>query len=150
MASAAGIVAEARSWISTPVRFKGRTKGVSVDCLGLILAAGFVAGDLIIPREDLRQLERAYGWLPDSERLQTALNHYLVRVEGDFQPGDVGAFDWGQPAAPMHLAIMAELDHRPTMIHANPLTTPKRVTETTYAAVWPVRLCGFWRFPGLV
>jgi cell wall-associated NlpC family hydrolase len=146
--SAVLVQAEARKWVGTPVRFKGRTCGVSVDCIGLILGVGFAAGGLVVPPDELEHLER-YGWLPNSVVLQDAMSRFMVPAFGDWRPGDVGAFDWGARDLPMHLAIMADYGGRMTMIHANPLSKPKRVTEGAYGGCWPERLCGFWRYPGL-
>lgn len=140
------VVTEARSYIGTKVRFKGRDHN-SIDCVGLALMVGIAAGGLVIPPEEMEALDR-YGWLPPSYKLVELIERYL-RPADIQRPGDVGMFEFGARGLPMHLAVMAEFEGRTTMIHANPLVRPKRVTEHTYAGAWVARNPTFWRYPGI-
>lgn len=78
------IVAEARSWIGTPWVHQHRTKGVAVDCAGLVIgvarALGVVADDFDVT---------GYGRQPDGTLL-TVCDTHLERITRDqMQPGDV-------------------------------------------------------------
>lgn len=154
MADAAGVVAEARSWLATPVKHLGRTKGVGVDCLGLVQLVGLVAG-VLEDADFLADYGGYYGRLPNPTRLVAGLDKHLVRIEArERRSSDVGLFAWGDRDLPMHLAIMAALPSagggRETMIHAHARAFPRpRVVEHGYAAEWPARNHGFWRYPGL-
>jgi cell wall-associated NlpC family hydrolase len=147
---AVNVAAEARSWCGTPVAHLGRTKGVGVDCLGLVALVGVAAG-VLEGADFLAAYGGYYGRLPNPARLVEGLNTFLVRIaDGERRSGDVGAFAWGARELPMHLAILAERKGRATLIHAHARATPPRVVEHGYAADWPARCCGWWRYPGLV
>lgn len=106
----ARLIAEARSWIGTPYRQLGATKGVGVDCAMLLLRTAIEAG--IIEEFDPRPYpptwflhradERYIDWL--------ALNACPVETP---QPGDIVAFKVGRAFA--HSALMSTPS---TVVHA--------------------------------
>lgn len=149
MVKAADVIAEARTWIDTPVRHLGRLKGVGVDCLGLVLMVGLETGAVQMTPEEIEP-HRAYSRLPNSRRMRSALEQHLVVVEGPHRDGDIGFFSWGDDRQGMHLAIMAtSSDGRQMMIHANPSAKPPKVTEHGFDGFWVTRNSGhgFFRYP---
>jgi cell wall-associated NlpC family hydrolase len=70
-----GIIKELRTWIGTPWRHQGRTKGVGCDCLGVVVAAARAVGPL--PTD----IPRGYHRLPYKNLLQETLDRFLDRVE---------------------------------------------------------------------
>ena len=78
------IVAEARSWLGTPWVHQHRTKGVAVDCAGLVIgvarALGIVADDFDV---------QGYGRQPDGTLLDLCDAHLQRITQAQMQPGDV-------------------------------------------------------------
>lgn len=154
MVSRADVVAEARSWKGVGIIHRGRTRKGGVDCLGLVIVTGVGSGAVDDPGAALEPFED-YGRLPNPRRLVAGLDTFLTRACDTAKPGDVLALHWGAAEMPMHLAILAEAEGRPSIIHAYPLVRPKRVLEVSYAGIWPNRLCHdqatgrplVWRFP---
>lgn len=150
---AAAVVAEARSWIGTPVKHQGRRKGVGADCLGLIEQVGLATGALpALPADYDGLVGGYYGRLPNPRRLVGGLDRFLapVGLEDERRSSDVLLLSWGVGQLPMHLAILADHAGRPTMIHAHAKLKPvARVVEHGFAAEWPLRLRGVYRFPAL-
>ncbi len=78
------IVAEARSWLGTPWVHQHRTKGVAVDCAGLVIGVARALG--VVPETFDVQ---GYGRQPDGTLLDVCDAH-LQRVQrADLAPGDV-------------------------------------------------------------
>lgn len=97
------IVAEARSWIGTPVRHQGTRKGVSVDCKGL--AAG-VPRALGMPEGDsVAAAVSSYTTAFKGRDLLAGLRATLIEA-GEAQPGDLLAILWGRDPYPRHLAFL--------------------------------------------
>ncbi len=69
------IVNEMRTWIATPWRHQGRTKGVGCDCLGVLVATAAAAGRLA------PDVPQAYHRLPYKNLLQDTLDRFLDRIE---------------------------------------------------------------------
>src|ERR1700722_18125429 len=143
----AAVVAEARTWKGVGVMHRGRTRAGGVDCLGLVMGAGIATGAVDDPGE-ASAWWKDYGRLPNPRHMRRALDESLVPIErAAMQPGDVVGFDWGVRGLLMHLAILADFKGRLMIIHAYPLTRPKRVVEVGYSADWPERYCAAWSFP---
>jgi len=71
------------SYIGTPVKHRGRTPHVGLDCVGLVIAACRALG-LEVPEPPL------YGKLPDADVLRAGLNLYCSeRPANDPVPGDL-------------------------------------------------------------
>lgn len=146
------VIAEARSWIGTPCKHLGRAKGVGVDCLGLIEGVGLAAG-VLEAADFLADYGGYYGRLPNPKRLVAGLERHLARIDPrERRSSDILLLAWGDDAQPMHLAILAYLSGRETMIHAHGRAKPPRVVEHGLVGEWarPGRCHGVFRYPGLV
>lgn len=122
--------------------------GIGVDCLGLVYCVGIDAGGVADPGEP-GEAFGYYGKLPNPRRLVEGLDALLVRIEpADRRAGDVGAFAMAGDL-PIHLAILAGVDGRETLIHADPRARPPRVVEHGFSPPWPERNRGWWRYPRL-
>lgn len=140
------VVSEARSWLRTPYRHQGRLKGTAVDCVGVIIETGLATGALGVSRETFDQAFRrfrAYGRLPNPTRVREALATFLKPIEHPAF-GDVAFLRWDR-GPPMHLAILAEHERRPTIIHAHGWVG--HCVEHGFEAEWPGRVDSWWRFP---
>jgi len=144
------VVAAARSWISTPYVHQHRTKGVGADCVGLVIAAGLEANVLPTWTEEAWAPHRGYGRAPNPEHMGRAIRQFLEPLDLDpaqlAPPGSVAFIGWRRHL-PMHLAIMAIADDRPTMIHA--FAGIGKVVEHGFVDPWPARVISWWRYPGV-
>lgn len=109
-AEAAEILAAARTWLGTPWRHQGRLRGVAVDCAGLVVGVGKELGLLAFDT-------RAYGRLPDGQRLRALCDEHLapkpvVRIA----PGDVLLLRFTRHS--QHLAIAGDRGQPFSLIHA--------------------------------
>ena len=105
------VVAIAESWIGTPYRHQGATKGVGCDCIGLI-------------RGVWRELygnepEAVPAYAPDwaercgEERLLDAGRRLFGSplALDEAQPGDIVMFRWRSGCAAKHAGILKDADH---------------------------------------
>ncbi len=128
------LVEAARTCLGTPFHHQGRTPGVGLDCIGLVVVALRAVGFRVQDRQD-------YAPRPDGQSLEKALREHgftpLPSGEPP-QPGDVLLFRYdGQP---QHVALATS----PTaLIHA--FAPAGRVVETSLGASWRRRLVGRWR-----
>jgi len=91
----------------------------------------------------------SYGLLPNPKSMKAAIAQHFVSIsENDMDDGDIGFFSVAGAGHPMHLAVMATLNGRRTMIHADSHTKKRVVVEVGYAAQWPAWLDSWWRYPG--
>lgn len=138
------VAACARTWREVPIFHMGRTRAGGVDCLGLVICVGRELG---LVGQDA-EAPGYYGRLPNPKRLVEGLDRFMDRT-ASAAIGDVIALSWGANKLPMHLAILAQVAGRATIIHANPRLNRPRVVEMGYAGDWPRRACGSWRFRGV-
>lgn len=133
-------LAEAMSWIGTPYRHQGSTRGVGCDCLGLV-----------------RGVWRAlYGAEPESpgayapdwaeaggrDRLMEAARAYCrEKALGEAQPGDVLLFRWRPQHAAKHLGILVSAD---SFLHAY---EGHAVMVSALIPQWRRRIAGVFAFP---
>ena len=130
------VVSEARSWIGTPFKHQGRTKGVGVDCIGLVYG---VAESLGLTPDELPQEYIGYSRMPEQGRLREALDKYMDRISlSRAEPGDVLLMTFARD--PQHVAITTGN----TIIHAYSLV--KKCTEHSLSPKWTRRICGAYRF----
>ncbi len=124
MTTGADIVAEARSCIGTPFRHQGRTKGLALDCLGLL---GHVATVFRLHGHDEWDTEvfRSYGRTPRPDVMVKTLDRLMVRVTTPAL-GDVLLYAFN--VFPQHLAFVSNLKPM-RVIHAYPLESLWAVTE---------------------
>lgn len=103
MVTRSEIVAEALSWVGTPVRHQCGLKGTATDCKGLVVgvprALGMPEGDSIAAGV----MDYSVGF--NGRALFNGLRDTLIRVQ---QPdlGDVLAVLWRRDPLPRHLAIL--------------------------------------------
>lgn len=143
------IIAKARDWIGTPWKHQHRLKGVGVDCVGLIIAAGVEANVLKEPGDAFHPW-RGYSRTPNPNRMRAGLEHFLhpCRDETQVRPGDVAWIAWPEaPDMPMHLAIYAWRQGGPSLIHSSERVD--RVVEHGFTGEWPSLVNSWWRYPGL-
>jgi cell wall-associated NlpC family hydrolase len=134
------ILAEARSWIGTPVIHQGQLKGVGVDCKGL--ATG-VALALDLPEGvSLAAGVTNYSKGFKGSELLAGLRDTLIRVD-EAQPGDLLAILWGREPRPRHLAFVS--DEPGWIIHAYGVGVG-RVAEVPLALM---RVHSRWTWPSL-
>jgi NlpC/P60 family putative phage cell wall peptidase len=135
------IVALAETWIGTPYRHQGATKGVGCDCIGLV-----------------RGLWRAlYGEEPEAvppyapdwaERSgEDRLSDAACRLFGEpiplaaAEPGDLLLFRWRADCAAKHAGILAGPAH---FIHAYEQAA---VTRSALVPSWRRKIAAVHRFP---
>lgn len=134
------LVAEARSWVGTPVAHQGRKKGLAVDCKGLV--AG-VAQELGLPEgRSLAAMATGYPHGFKGRELYQGLKDTLIRVREE-RPGDVLAILWGREPFPRHLAIVS--DQPGWIIHAY----GGGVGEVSEVPLAAMRVHSRWTWPSL-
>ena len=82
---------QARTWVDTPFKHWGRTKGKEVDCAGLILGVGAELNIAPVP------VIEGYGVSPHEEFVLRYCDKHLIAVDRkypDFAMGDIVLF-WG-------------------------------------------------------
>ncbi|KQQ37829.1 peptidase P60 [Rhizobium sp. Leaf306] len=141
--SAAGerIVAVAETWIGTPYRHQGATRGIGCDCIGLIRG---------IWRELYgEEPEPVAPYAPDwaerggEDRLLVAgirLFGPALGV-GQMQPGDLLLFRWRPDTMVKHAGILAGPSH---FIHAY---EQMAVTRSVLVPSWRRKIAAVHRFP---
>ena len=134
-------LAEAETWIGTPYRHQGATKGVGCDCLGLIRGVwlalygqepevpGPYAADWAEHGGGERLIEAAERWFRPVAGLQAA------------DPGDVLLFRFRPQFAAKHAGILAGEGH---FIHAYEQAA---VVRSALVPAWRRRVAGVYRFP---
>jgi cell wall-associated NlpC family hydrolase len=146
----ARVLAEARTWATprTPFAHQSRKKGAGVDCLGLVWAVGERAGAM--PRVSDREAKpfwRFYGRRPNPPVMRRCLARFLREIPaGDARPGDLAWMHWEEHGMPIHMAILAEHDGRPMLIHS---VWEVGVVEHGMEAAHRERIYGWWRYPAI-
>src|SRR5690625_974281 len=80
---AVAIVAEARTWLGTPFRHRGRLKGGGVDCIGLAVGVARAFDLAVVDKLD-------YPRRPDAELLRLGLAAQLASLHPhEAMPGDL-------------------------------------------------------------
>jgi cell wall-associated NlpC family hydrolase len=112
MTTRAEVVAEARTWLGTPWVHQHRTKGVAVDCAGLVICVARDLG-LVPPGFDFNGYTRS----PDGTLLAVC-EQYMHRIPREqLQPGDVVVVS--MKGEPQHMGIVADYVHSGlSIVHA--------------------------------
>jgi len=126
------IVMAARSWAGTPFRHAERTKGLGVDCAGLVLG---VARELGLTDWDFRNYSRQVN----CEFMRRQIELFCDPVEGEPEPGDLLLL--AIHGHPQHLALYAGDG---MMIHAH--ESAGMVVEHRFDEFWQRRLRGIYRW----
>jgi len=133
------LIAEAYTWLDTPFRHQGRTKGIEADCAGFVIESARA--------KDLTTFQITdYSAQSDEAIFNALLRQHLNPVSWrDRLPGDVLSF------APVlkhqHLGLLVEPE---LFLHAYGLPPCKVITAsitTSPTDYWRRRLRGVWRFP---
>lgn len=128
-------VAEARSWLGTKWRHRGRNR-FGIDCIGLIVHAVAAGGIQMRDRRD-------YGREPWKDGLQRELEEHFGAPVSDMQPGDVLLMKWHNQAGPAHVGIIGDYCHGGlSLIHSYSLTA---VCEHRMDDEWLARIVGVYR-----
>jgi NlpC/P60 family putative phage cell wall peptidase len=140
------IVAEARRWMGTPFRHQAGLRGVGCDCGGLVRGVG-EACEVLRIANDVWARHGNYGRTPNPRRMRRSLEFFLREIPlSATRVGDIFWMQW-RPDLPMHLAILAALDGRATLIHAT--SEMGRVVEHGLTREWRSRIASVWRYPGV-
>ncbi len=135
------VVAEAATWLGTPYRHQGSTRGVGCDCLGLIRGVwrGLNGAEPEAPGRYAPDWAEA-----GADRLmQAARRHLIDRGAAEPEAGDVILFRWRPHMAAKHAGIAAGGDR---FIHAYEGAS---VTVSTLVPQWRRRIAGVFRFPDI-
>ena len=142
------IVAAARSYVGTRFAHQGRRKACGkdrggIDCLGLLIG---VAAECRLMHEGRPLCDadrRDYGHIPNSQRLQDALNkHLMAKSQFRLEPADILLLSIDNN--PQHLAIVGEYNGDQTLIHA--YAPVRGVVEHRLDEGWRARIVAAYRF----
>jgi cell wall-associated NlpC family hydrolase len=141
MTTRAEVVAEAYTWLTTPWVHQHRTKGVAVDCAGLVIGVARELG-LVAPDFDFQ----GYGRQPDGTLLAVC-DKFMTRIPRDqMGPGDVlvGAVE----NDPQHMGILVSYRHGGlALVHAS--STARKVVETRVMFARNFVFRAAYRLPGV-
>lgn len=149
MTTRAEVVAEARRWLDTPFHHQGRTRGVGVDCGGLIGGVAVALG--IVPanwwQTTFDPLHGGYGRQPSHGRLQAICEAFMERIDLDAAGlGDAVLMRFR--AEPQHLGILADYRHGGmSIVHA--LSSAGFVREHRFSAEWRACVVAAYRMHGV-
>lgn len=130
------IVTAARGWLQTPFHHCQRTRGLAVDCVGLVIGVG----------HELRMFEydnTAYSHIAPEGITRSELMKFCFPVPkgGAWEPGDILLFRIG--GYEQHVAFFCGGEPA-TMIHA--YAQAGKVAEHELTASWSDRVSGVFRF----
>lgn len=135
------VVALAESWIGTPYRHQGATKGVGCDCIGLV--RGIWRELYGVEPEAVPPYAPDWAERSGEERLLQAAAR-LFRpplVLAAMQPGDLLLFRWRSDCAAKHAGILSSPD---SFIHAYEQAS---VIRSPLVPAWRRRIAAVHRFP---
>lgn len=133
-------LAIATSWLGTPYRHQGSTKGIGCDCLGLI--RGVWRELRGAEPEEPGAYATTWSLRAGPDRLMAAAARHLLPIEtAQALPGDVLLFRWRAGAPATHCAVV---DDGGRLIHAYQGAS---VVSTALPKSWRGRIAGAYRFP---
>lgn len=141
MASREEVVAAARQHVGTPWVHQGRTAGVALDCLGMVI---FVVRELglVEPGFDIN----GYARWPDGTMLEVCDRH-MHRI-ADIELGAVLVMSTAEE--PQHLGIVGDYLHGGwSLIHSSNASKPARCIETRLMFARNAKQRGVYRLPGV-
>jgi len=145
MITRSDIVACARTYIDTRYHHAARTKGLGIDCGGLLIAVCRELG-LVTPDFDVPQ----YGPRPDGRTLLSWCEQYMGRQlrRDEIAPGD--ALVMITDVRPQHIGVVADYHYRGlSLVHAANGAHPPRVIETRLMFFRRQRFVSAFAFPGI-
>jgi NlpC/P60 family putative phage cell wall peptidase len=133
------LLAEARTWLGTPWRHQGRTKGVAVDCVGFVIEVARAVGVLSVDEA------ANYRRRPDGVTLPAKLGEYLERKPiSALAPGDVVMIR--TDAVADHVALVGDYPLGGlTLLHA--YLPARKVVEHRLDPAWRRRIVGAFALP---
>lgn len=141
MTTKAEVVAQARTWITTPTPYvhQGRLKGVGVDCVGFPICVARELG-LVAPDFDIN----GYAREPDGTLMPLA-RQYMKEISLEVMaPGDIIVL--AMPTNPRHFGILGDYRHGGlSIIHAY----GKQVIETRLMQTTILRFVAAFELHGL-
>jgi cell wall-associated NlpC family hydrolase len=132
---------EARKWLRTPYRARGRSSA-GLDCIGVLVMVGRSFNVRHVDRLDYS------NWPAQDHLILKELGQYLDRLPISSElPGTIGVF--AEKRLPGHAGIFSEKYGVTHLIHARVLG--RRVLEEPWARMprHEIRLIGLFCFPGL-
>ena len=132
------VVSFCKSQVGVPWVHQGKTPGVGMDCLGLVLAAYSHAGVVLDTYE-------GYGRCPPISKLKEVLHAQFDRVrQSSCCVGDVMLLNIMN--VPVHFGIVSEVNGSriKKFIHAYNAAPISRVTETIMSNTWHGRIEGIY------
>jgi cell wall-associated NlpC family hydrolase len=145
MIDAAKVVAEARGWRDTPYHHQARSRGLGVDCAGLVIGVARALG-LVGAQFDVS----GYARRPDGASLLAECDRFMLRVAADqLAPGHVAVLRFEHD--PQHLGIVADYLHGGlSLVHALGTVDGRgRVLEQRLAPDTLARLVQAYALPGV-
>lgn len=103
----------AREWVGTPYHAQACVKGHGVDCAQLAVGVARELGLI----DELAPEYRAYGPLPQPERIESGLMRYCEQIpKAEALPGDI-LYLWWTRGIGQHIGVLSDL-HGRGIIHA--------------------------------
>jgi NlpC/P60 family putative phage cell wall peptidase len=132
------VLSQAMSWIGTPYRHQGSTRGVGCDCLGLVRGVWRA----VYQHEPPSPGPYAPDWAETAgtDRLMDAARKYCVETEKAL-PGDLLVFRWRPQHTAKHLGILVAEDR---FLHAY---EGHEVLISPLIPQWRRRIAGVFAFP---
>lgn len=141
MTTSAEVITAAYGWSGTPWVHQHRSKGIAVDCAGLIIGVARELG-LVAPEFDFT----GYGRQPDGSLLDVC-DQFMTRITWDqARAGDVLVV--AVEADPQHMGILVPYRHGGfAMLHAS--SVARQVVETRVMFSRTMRYRASFRLPGV-
>ena len=142
MSAADAVVAEAMTWLGTPYRHQGSTKGVGCDCLGLVrgIWRAVYGSEPEAPGPYAADWAEAGG----RERLiDAARRHCLEKPLANAVPGDLLVFRWRPRHPAKHLGILLP---EQSFAHAY---EGHEVTVSALIPQWQRKIAAVFSFPDI-
>jgi NlpC/P60 family putative phage cell wall peptidase len=142
LTAAGAVLDEALTWIGTPYRHQGSTKGVGCDCLGLIRGVwrAVYADEPEPPGPYAPDWAEAGG---EDRLMEAARRHCREKPLDEAQPGDLLLFRWRERHPAKHAGI--SLTER-SFIHAY---QGHAVLVSALIPQWRRKIAGIFAFPEL-
>lgn len=130
-------ITEARSWVGTKWRHRGRNR-FGIDCIGLVLKSVGAGGHPIVEYDRLD-----YSRYPWNDGLRTELTKHFGPPVDDKMPGDVALMRWEGNPEPAHVGILGDYPGGGlSLIHSYSLVS---VCEHRLDDIWSNRIVEVYR-----
>lgn len=135
------IVEDALLWIGTKFGHQKRTRGLSTDCVGVLIGLARGRGlDKLVGFDDFR----AYARRPDGNKMKQLLDIFMDRIPiSNALPGD--AYHMAFDNNPQHIAIVMPENQ---ILHAS--SDFGKVVMHRLDSKWNYRIRGAYSFKGII